>query len=72
MDFGGAVALAVMRRFHREMMCDRKASDLAPALLGTTGSAECGLQVIVRQARDRQFEYLNAQQGVLEDGSGDE
>jgi hypothetical protein len=27
---------------------------------------------MVRQARDRQFEYLNAQQGVLEDESGDE
>ncbi len=27
---------------------------------------------MVRQARDRQFEYLNAQQGALEDGSGDE
>jgi hypothetical protein len=26
----------------------------------------------VRQARARQFEYLNAQQGVLEDESGDE
>jgi hypothetical protein len=25
---------------------------------------------MVRQARDRQFEYLNAQQGVLEDESG--
>jgi hypothetical protein len=27
---------------------------------------------LVKQARDRQFEYLNAQQGVLEDESGDE
>ncbi len=27
---------------------------------------------MVRQARDRQFEYLNAQQGALEDESGDE
>jgi hypothetical protein len=27
---------------------------------------------MVRQARNRQFEYLNAQQGVLEDESGDE
>jgi hypothetical protein len=27
---------------------------------------------MVKQARDRQFEYLNAQQGVLEDESGDE
>jgi hypothetical protein len=27
---------------------------------------------MVRQARDRQFEYLNAQQGVLVDESGDE
>jgi hypothetical protein len=54
------------------LICDRKMSDLAPALSGTTGSAECGLHVMVRQARDRQFEYLNAQQGVLEDESGDE
>ncbi len=56
------------------LISDRKASDLAPALSGITGSAECGLHVMVRQARDidRQFEYLNAQQGVLEDGSGDE
>jgi hypothetical protein len=27
---------------------------------------------MVRQACDRQFEYLNAQQGTLEDGNGDE
>ncbi len=27
---------------------------------------------MLKQARDRQFEYLNAQQGVLEDESGDE
>ncbi len=27
---------------------------------------------MVRQAHDRQFEYLNAQQGALEDKSGDE
>ncbi len=27
---------------------------------------------MVRQARGRQFEYLNAQQGALEDKSGDE
>ncbi len=27
---------------------------------------------MVMQARDRQFEYLNAQQGALEDESGDE
>ncbi len=37
------------------LICDRKTSDLAPALSGTTGSAECGLHVMVRQARDRQF-----------------
>ncbi len=40
---------------------DRKASDLALSLSGATGSADCGLHVMVRQARDRQFEYLNAQ-----------
>jgi hypothetical protein len=45
---------------------DRKASYLAPGLLDTTGSAECcGLHVMVKQARDRQFEELNAQQGYL-------
>ncbi len=27
---------------------------------------------MVKQARDRQFEYLNAHQGALEDESGDE
>ncbi len=54
------------------LISDRKASDLAPALSGATGSTECGLQVMVKQARDRQLEYLNAQQGVLEDESGDE
>ncbi len=54
------------------LISDRKASDLEPALSGTTGSAECGLHVMVKQARDRQFEYLNAQQGVLEDESSDE
>ncbi len=52
------------------LISDREASNLAPALSGTTGSAECGLHVMVKQARDRQFEYLNAQQGVLEDESG--
>ncbi len=54
------------------LISDRKASDLAPALSGTTDSAECGLHVMVRQTRNRQFQYLNAQQGVLEDESGDE
>ena len=39
---------------------------------GTTDSAECELHVMVKQARDRQFEYLITQQGVLEDESGDE
>jgi hypothetical protein len=68
MGFGGAVALAVMRRFQR----GRYASDLEPSLSSTTGSSKCGLNVIRRQARDRQFEYLNAQQGALEDESGDE
>jgi hypothetical protein len=53
-------------------ICDRKASDLAPALSGTTGSAECGLHVMVRQARNEQYEYLNAQRGALEDESSDE
>ncbi len=54
------------------LICDRKTSDLAPALSGTAGSAECGLHVMVKQTRDRQFEYLYAQQGVLEDENGDE
>jgi hypothetical protein len=54
------------------LICDRKASDLAPSLSGATGTADCGLHVMVRQARDRQFEYLNAQQGTLEDENGDE
>jgi hypothetical protein len=54
------------------LISDRKASDLAPPLSGTTGSAECGLHVMAKQARDRQLEYLNAQQGVLENESGDE
>ncbi len=54
------------------LISDRKASDLAPSLSSTTGLAECGLHVMVRQARDRQFEYLNAQQGALEDESGDD
>ncbi len=39
---------------------DRKASDLAPSLSSATGSVDCGLHVMVRQARDGQFEYLNA------------
>ncbi len=43
------------------LISDRKASDLAPSLSSATGSAECGLHVMVRQTRDRQFEYLNAQ-----------
>jgi hypothetical protein len=46
---------------------DRKVSDLAPSLSSATGSVDCGLHVMVKQARDRQFEYLNAQQGALED-----
>ncbi len=37
------------------LISDRKASDLAPALSGTTDSAECGLHVMARPARDRQF-----------------
>jgi hypothetical protein len=41
------------------LISDRKASDLAPALSDTTGSAECGLHVMVKRARDdRQLEYL--------------
>ncbi len=51
---------------------DRKASDLAPALSSATGSVDCGLHVMVRQARDRQVEYFNAQQEALEDENGDE
>jgi hypothetical protein len=43
-------------------ICDQKTSDLPPAISGTTGSAECGLHVMVKNARDKQFEYLNAQQ----------
>ncbi len=31
-----------------------------------------GLHVMVKQARDRQFEYLNAQREALEDENGDE
>ncbi len=38
----------------QRLICDRKASDLAPSLPSTTGSSECGLHVMVRQARDRQ------------------
>jgi hypothetical protein len=53
-------------------ICDQKASDLAPALSDTAGSAGFGLHVMVRQARNEQYEYLNAQRGVLEDESGDE
>ncbi len=49
------------------LISDRKASDLVPTLSCTTGSAKGGLHVMVRQARDRQFEYLNAQQEALED-----
>jgi hypothetical protein len=33
-------------------------SGLALDLSGTTGSTECGLHVMEKQARDRQFEYL--------------
>ncbi len=54
------------------LVSDRKASDLAPALLSAKGSVDRGLHVMVRQARDRQFEYLNAQQGALVDENGDE
>ncbi len=54
------------------LISDRKASDLAPSLSSTTGSAECGLHVMVKKARDRQFEYLKAQQRALENESGDE
>ncbi len=56
----------------RGLISDRKASDLAPALSSATGSANCGLHVMVKHARDRQFEYLNAQQEALEDKNGDE
>ncbi len=71
MEFGGAVALAVMHRPHGNVS-DRKASDLAPSLSSATGSANCGLHVMVKQVRDRQFEYLNAQQEALENKNGDE
>ncbi len=55
------------------LISDRKASDLAPSLSGATDySVDCGLHVMVRQARERQFEYLNAQQGALEGENGDE
>jgi hypothetical protein len=54
------------------LISDRKASDLAPSLSIATGSADCGLHVMVRQARDSQFEYLNAQQGALDDENGEE
>ena len=37
-----------------------------------TDSANCGLHVMMKQARDRQFEYLNAQQEALEEENGDE
>ncbi len=47
------------------LICGRKMSDLAPALSGTTGLAECGLHVMVKQARDRQFEYLMRSEGHL-------
>jgi hypothetical protein len=53
-------------------MSDRKASDLAPSLSSATGSADFGFHVMVKQARDRQFECLNAQQEALEDENGDE
>jgi hypothetical protein len=50
----------------KRLVSDRKASDLAPSLSGTTGSAECGLHVMVRQARDdRQFESLMRSKGSL-------
>jgi hypothetical protein len=54
------------------LISDRKASDLAPSLSSTTDSADCGLHVMVRHAHDRQFKYLNAQQGALEDENSDE
>ncbi len=54
------------------LISDRKASDLAPSLSSATGSANCGLHVMVKQARDRQFENLDAQQEALKDENGDE
>jgi hypothetical protein len=53
------------------LISDRKASDLAPPLSSATGSANCGLHVMVKQARDRQFEYPNVQQEALEDENGE-
>ncbi len=52
------------------LVSDRKASDLAPSLSSATGSVDCGLHVMVKQARDRQFENLNSRQEALEDESG--
>ncbi len=54
------------------LISDRNASDLAPSLSSATGSANCGANVMVKQARDRQFEYLNARQEALEDENDDE
>ncbi len=54
------------------LVSDRKARDLAPSLSSATGSVDCGLHVMVRQARDRKFEYLNARQEALEDENGGE
>ncbi len=54
------------------LICNRKASDFTPSLSSSTGSSDCRLHVMVRRARDRQFEYLTAQQGALKDESGDE
>jgi hypothetical protein len=68
----GAISLAVMCWPQNDLVCDRKTSEFASALPGISGSTDCGFDVMVRQARDRQFEYLNAQQGALEDESGNE
>ncbi len=54
------------------LISGRKASDLAPSLSSATVSADCGLHVMVKPARDRQFEYLNAHQEALEDEKGGE
>jgi hypothetical protein len=37
----------------QELISDQKASDLAPSLSSVTGSANCGLHLMVKLARDR-------------------
>jgi hypothetical protein len=71
--FGGAVALAVMRRFQRDRYATKRRVTLRrPCRVPQVRLSVGFMYVMVRQARDRQFEYLNAQQGAIEDESGDE